>query len=518
MKRLLSAVDAEAIAAYQYELEGASICAIREAFIGCGVYTRERERHTLHGLMRQIKVHPRYETLLSHWLDALVEDGWLEREPNDMYTAIRALSREVPAGQAAEVLKMHPDLARKIEQVHSLFRESRAGITGLLQGSIEPLELLLKKNAFLTPEALHPYNVAGPFYNRLSQDLFQALVHAHPPDKPLRVLEIGTRSGGFADELAPLLPAGRGSYRYTDESDFFTERAREGHKHGGLLEYGRFNMNENPQAQGYEPHMYDVVVADNTLHRASNIGVTLKHLRQLLAPGGILLFTEAVKDNRLLLTTAGFFEDGFSRFEDERQDRQLPLLSGARWKELLQEAGFAVISDSLEGVQASEIYGQQLFAAQAPELAAVLAPERLGDVLRRKLPDYMVPAAYMLLDGLPLSANGKVDRKALAALGQRLERPAAREGLQPVTELQQQLAALWQEVLGCGEPGLADSFFQWGGDSLRAIQCVNVMKERLGIELTLQQLFAAPTLGGLAELIEAMHEDADEVEYEEGVI
>ncbi|MBY9080396.1 amino acid adenylation domain-containing protein [Paenibacillus sp. HN-1] len=519
MKRLLSAADPEAIAAYRYELESASICAIRDAFIGCGLYTREGERCSQHELMRRMKVQPRYETLLLHWLAALVEDGWLEREPSDMYTAIRPLSREMPAGRAAEVLERHPGLAMKIEQVHRLFRESRASITGLLQGGIEPLELFLEKDTFLTPEALHPYNAAAPFYNELLQALFRTIIHAHHPDKPLRVLEIGTRSGGFADILAPLLPAGRGHhYMYSDESDFFIERARAGHSQADLLEYMRFDMNENPQTQGCEPHLYDVVVADNTLHRAVKIGAMLKHLRQLLAPGGILLFTEAVEDSTLLLTTAGFFEDGFSRFEDERQHRQLPLLPGERWKELLQEAGYRLVGGSPEAELASEIYGQQLFIAQAPETAAHLVPERLGDVLRRRLPDYMVPAALMLLDELPLSANGKVDRKALAALGLRMERPAAKAGVLPVTELQRQLAALWQEVLGCGEPGLEDSFFHMGGDSLRAIQCVNAMKERLGIEMTLQQLFAAPTLGGLAELIEALHEAADKIEYEEGVI
>lgn len=517
--KLMAAVDAEATAAFLQELDNAGMYAIRAALTAFGLYKREGEHHSQHELMQLMQVQPRYETLLAHWLEALAEEGWLRQEANAAYTSLQPLMGQQRDGQFSAVLKSAPELRQKIRQLQELFRQSQAIIAGLLQGSIEPLQLFLAKDAFLTPDALRPFNIAGPFYNDLSQALMRAIVLAHPLDRPLHVLEIGTRSGGFADGLAPLLSAGRGHYRYADESDFFTERAREEHTHAAALEYGRFDMNEKPLAQGYRPHVYDVIVADNTLHRARNIEVTLEYLRQLLAPGGLLLFTEATRGSRLLLTTAGFFEDGFSRFADERKESKLPLLAGERWQELLREAGFNIIGGCPEVLRAAAVFGQQLFVAQAPGTAAYFEPGRLAEVLRRQLPDYMVPTAYVLLDELPLSANGKVDRKALAALAQAAERPEVHPGAAPATELQQQIATVWEEVLGCRKPGLADSFFEQGGDSLRAIQCVNILKERFAIEVTLQQWFEAPTIGSLAGLLEVQHNAEDgEDEYEEGFI
>lgn len=518
-RKLLSAIDAEETAAFLQELDNVGISAIRAAFTGFGLFKHEGERYSQYELMQLMQVQPRYETLLAHWLKALAEEGWLRQETNAVYTSLQPFTGQQTHGQFSAAMKHATELRQKIQQLQDLFRHSQTSIAGLLQGSIEPLELFLAKDAFLTPDALRPFNIAGPFYHELLRSMFGTIVQVWPLDRPLCVLEIGTRSGGFADGLVPLLSAGRGHYRYADESDFFTERAREGHMHADALEYGRLDMNEKPLSQGYRPHVYDVIVADNTLHRARNVEVTLEYLQQLLAPGGLLIFTEATRNSRLLLTTAGFFEDGFSRFADERKESKLPLLTGERWQELLQSAGYTVIGGCPEGLHAAEVFGQQLFVAQAPGTAVYFEPQRLAEALRRQLPNYMVPTAYVLLDELPLSANGKVDRKALAVHAQAAERPEVHPGATPVTELQQQIATVWEEVLGCREPGLDDSFFEQGGDSLRAIQCVNILKERFAIEVTLQQWFEAPTIGSLADLLEVqLYAEDDEDEYEEGFI
>ncbi|HEX5748967.1 MAG TPA: amino acid adenylation domain-containing protein [Archangium sp.] len=120
--------------------------------------------------------------------------------------------------------------------------------------------------------------------------------------------------------------------------------------------------------------------------------------------------------------------------------------------------------------------------------------------MKQRLPEYMVPSAFVVLDTLPLSPNGKVDRKALPVP----EQPAAsQEYVAPRNETEERLAALWSEVLRMPRVGIHDNFFELGGHSLLATQVVARIRESFQVELPLRELFDAPTLAGLAMRIDA---------------
>jgi acyl carrier protein len=136
------------------------------------------------------------------------------------------------------------------------------------------------------------------------------------------------------------------------------------------------------------------------------------------------------------------------------------------------------------------------------ELAAYVVPARPGltaDDLRRALaahlPAPLVPSAFVLLEALPTTPGGKVDRRRLPAP----ERPAAATAfLPPGTESERELAAIWAEVLGLERVGLQDNFFDLGGHSLLLPRVQARVKERLGVDLPLLKLFEHPTVGALA--------------------
>jgi amino acid adenylation domain-containing protein/FkbM family methyltransferase len=137
------------------------------------------------------------------------------------------------------------------------------------------------------------------------------------------------------------------------------------------------------------------------------------------------------------------------------------------------------------------------------------SPDRLlADVrghLKRKLPEHMVPAHFVLLDALPLTPSGKLDRRALQALQEtRPHRPqAARETALdlPQDPTEELLARIWEEVLHRDRVGRDDSFFDLGGHSLLATQVVSRVRQTFEIELPLHRLFEAPTLAGLAQKV-----------------
>ncbi|KPY86808.1 non-ribosomal peptide synthetase [Pseudomonas syringae pv. tagetis] len=130
-----------------------------------------------------------------------------------------------------------------------------------------------------------------------------------------------------------------------------------------------------------------------------------------------------------------------------------------------------------------------------------LQVETLREVLRAQLPDYMVPALFVHLDAMPLSPNGKLDRKALPAPSGDALPTRLYEAPEGATEVL--LARLWSELLGVGQVGRHDNFFELGGHSLLAVNLTARLRQE-GIEADVRALFEQPTLAGYAAITENM--------------
>ncbi|MFC5475604.1 non-ribosomal peptide synthase/polyketide synthase [Paraherbaspirillum soli] len=153
--------------------------------------------------------------------------------------------------------------------------------------------------------------------------------------------------------------------------------------------------------------------------------------------------------------------------------------------------------------------GKQLVAYVTLKTAAAVAADELKVHLRASLPDYMIPAAIVVLDAMPLNANGKVDRKALLALEIKTE-----SGIYyaPSGSMELALAHIWQELLQVDRVSRDDSFFDLGGHSLLAARAVGRLRQELKIEVNIADLFASPVFEDFARVI------ADAVESDKPVI
>ncbi len=163
-----------------------------------------------------------------------------------------------------------------------------------------------------------------------------------------------------------------------------------------------------------------------------------------------------------------------------------------------QVAEAAVLVDERKGER-------RLIACVAPRPGPPPAAEELRRFLAGQLPDYMLPAAILLLAELPLNASGKLDRRALAErLPELTAAAAAGEGrVAPRGPTEELLAGLWAELLGLPAAGTEDDFFARGGHSLLATRAVARVRELFGVELPLRDLFEAPTPAALAQRVEA---------------
>ncbi|AGC45639.1 amino acid adenylation domain-containing protein [Myxococcus stipitatus DSM 14675] len=221
------------------------------------------------------------------------------------------------------------------------------------------------------------------------------------------------------------------------------------------------------------------------------------------------------------LTAERFIPDAFDPEPGQRLYRTGDL---ARWRDdgVLEFLGRGDAQVKLRGyrIELAEVESHLLAHPRVREAVALVREDAPGDkrlvayvvpttgesegttasalrtFLQQRLPEFMVPSSFVALDRLPLTANDKVDRKALPAPEQ-VSRPA-REYEAPRSELEQQLAAICAELLRVGRVGLHDNFFELGGHSLLATRLVARIRAAFDVDLPLRQLFEAPTVAGLA--------------------
>jgi thioesterase domain-containing protein len=150
---------------------------------------------------------------------------------------------------------------------------------------------------------------------------------------------------------------------------------------------------------------------------------------------------------------------------------------------------------------------KRLVAYVVGETEAVVATNELRSYLKERLPEYMIPGVFVQLDEMPLTPNGKVDRRALPAPdGSRPELEDAY--VAPRTPVEEALAEVWADALQVTRVGVHDNFFELGGHSLLATVVITRMREILHVELPLRSFFEAPTISGLATSIERMRVNA----------
>ncbi|HEX7314145.1 MAG TPA: amino acid adenylation domain-containing protein [Pyrinomonadaceae bacterium] len=146
--------------------------------------------------------------------------------------------------------------------------------------------------------------------------------------------------------------------------------------------------------------------------------------------------------------------------------------------------------------------GIRLVAYVVPRASSAAEPGGLRNFLSEQLPEYMIPSAFVRLEALPLTPNGKLDRKALPAPDDASREP--REPyVAPRSELESLIAGIWREVLEVERVGVRDNFFGLGGHSLLMIRVNSRLREALGAELPVIEMFKYPTVSALAEHLSA---------------
>lgn len=269
----------------------------------------------------------------------------------------------------------------------------------------DPLELLFPGGDAADAERMYHESPLARITNGAVAEVVAKLAAQCSADGPLRVLEVGGGTGGTTARIIELLDAQGGAaleYTFTDIGPLFVQRARTrwGSRRG--LRFQTFDLDRHPRDQHLEPAAFDVVIAANCLHAARDLGAAVSRVRELLAPGGILLAPEVFEPHRWFDLTVGL-TDGWWHFEDRSLRPTYACVTADTWERVLSHAGFSA--------------GRAIPLARAANVAAGGLASRGQGVVVAQVSG--VAASPSAAPWLVVSADDELSKELLAALAQR---------------------------------------------------------------------------------------------------
>jgi acyl transferase domain-containing protein/SAM-dependent methyltransferase len=299
----------------------------------CSLFGQPAEPLTLDQVLTGIGASEAYRPLVRRWLESLVMLGML-RHMDGCYFADAPLPDPGLTALWADTEQLFADNRPLLAYV----RHCGALLGSVLRGTESPLETLFPGGSFDLAEGLYERSATMRYVNALAAEALASFCETIPTGRAVRVLEVGAGTGGTTSALLPVLPADRVQYSFTDVSDFFVDRGRERFAGRSAMTFARLDLDQDLLAQGYAPASIDIVVAANAVHACVDLKAALRRLRDLLAPGGILILIESTTHFAWFDMTTGLIE-GWQHFADDLRDDQ-PLLSAPAWTAALADAGF----------------------------------------------------------------------------------------------------------------------------------------------------------------------------------
>jgi acyl transferase domain-containing protein len=446
-----------------------------------GLFSRAGDVHGLDAVLSQAGIHSRYRHLIHRWLERLVARGCLQRY-EDAYCSKAPLPE--------------PALAALWEEAETLFADNRALldyvrncanlVEPVLRGRESPLETLFPGGSDELAIGLYERSSTMRYVNALAATAVSVLGTNVPLGNVLRVLEVGGGTGGTTSSLLPQLPAERTSYVFSDVSDLFLDRARERFARYPFVDYRRFDMELPPAAQGFQAATFDLVVAANAVHACTDLRATLGRLRELLAPGGMLLLVESTAHMAWFDMTTGLIE-GWQHFKDDLR-RDNPLLSAQAWCSAAREAGFEASEAWPSASSAASVLGQHVLLAR-------VAGEPFGESGSIDTAALSVPTTTTV--SVSEAGSPTTQREALRA---RIEDALPAERIDLLRDFVRDRVMRILKLPTDAPPGRHDRLMDIGFDSLMAVQLRNQLATglALGRALPATLMFDHPTIDAIA--------------------
>lgn len=350
------------------QMEALSVAYIIHGFAEMGKRLQVGQNFTTTDIITQLGIVERHHRLLQRLLEILADVGYLQFNISQ-WQVIRTPQQSNPDNQLNFLLAKYPSAAAEL----TLLGRCATKLASVLQGGSDPLQLLFPNGDMTTATQVYQDSPASQILNTLIQQAIASALSQLPPDRGVRVLEIGGGTGGTTAYILPHLPPQQTEYIFTDVSPRFTTQAQEKFRDYPFVKYQILDIEQELKPQGFEFHQYDIVLAANVLHATEDLEQTLKNVRQLLAPQGLLILLEGTIPQAWLDLTFGLTE-GWWRFRDSDLRPNYPLLTSEKWQQVLLQEGYqTAVTLPLAVATQGSLDQQSVIVAQAAPMTKTLA-------------------------------------------------------------------------------------------------------------------------------------------------
>lgn len=422
---------------------------------------------------------------VKRWLELLTKGGRLNKTDN---TYIRSDS----------LVQNKEDIQEKLSFYEEVFRGLRSGIPGILRGEKNPVEVFYQEDSGIRPDVLAKHMVG---YSENTDQILKLIQNAADEKKPqkLRILEIGCRDKEFTRAALKQSKNQIAEYICLENTIFFQKEYRE-----IMLEYKEFEYKAgNTEEMKYIfADTFDIVIALNSLHRFPHLGNTLQDISEILKPDGFLIGSEINRELLMADVIPSILEKGFRDWDlSDRGGSVIPDAEAMR--QLLEASGYE-IEYITKKKQISE-QGSMLFAGSLRNQTE-FTYHNLLHYLEEEIPSYMIPFAFYRAEQFPLNKNGKIDRKEVIKLVTRHTKKQDEKTLEfghtNLTQTQQQLKKIFEQVLCVENITVQDNYFSLGGDSLSATRVITFLRNQHKIHISIKNIFENPTILELSHFID----------------
>ncbi|WP_292867177.1 non-ribosomal peptide synthetase/type I polyketide synthase [Nostoc sp. LPT] len=316
------------------QLEALSITYVLRAFQQMGWKFQPGRRFSTKFIVKQLGIIEQHQRLLERLLEMLAEEKVLH-QVNDHWEVTQIVEIQNPQAQEIAFLAQYP----KVEAELTLLQRCGQKLAQVLQGECHPLELLFPKGNSTALTKLYQDSPGSQVMNTLVQKAVSEVLERFPQECRVRILEIGGGTGGTTSYILPQLLDHQTEYVFTDVSPVLISKAQKKFGDYPFVRYEILDIEQDPKTQASDFRQYDLIIAANVLHATKDLRQTLKHIHQLLVPGGLLVLLEVTVRQRWLDLTFGLTE-GWWKFADLDLRPSSPLLSPYQWQDLLKESQF----------------------------------------------------------------------------------------------------------------------------------------------------------------------------------